>query len=80
MAGSSSASAKKKREKYKAENRREKNRQRRALKYQKFLKWCQDKWLKGTRTPKGTGRKLRKLAKIKKGGKGGSVQKVPQAV
>jgi len=43
---------------YYDQGRLEKNRQRKAMKYQKFLKWCKAKWLKGKRVLRGTKRRV----------------------
>ena len=47
-------------ERYRTENRKEKNSERKKRKWQKFLARCKDKWLRGTRILRGTKRKLRR--------------------
>lgn len=50
-------------QRYYARNRKQKNKERKASKLAKFLKWCKEKWLKGNRTPKGTERARRRKEK-----------------
>jgi hypothetical protein len=47
-------------ERYRAQNRLEKNRKRKATKFQKFLAFCKSKVLK---TPRGTTRRIRREKK-----------------
>ena len=64
-------------ERYKAEGRKEKNRQKKATKWQKFVEYCKNKWSRGKRTPRGTARQLRRS---KKNGRAKTVQAIPKTV